>query len=214
MRRNRVTPLVALALTLAYLPRPGLAQYDAQALQQALAAVDCGQLATMPNAPISVEACEAQKAAYGKLGAALAAPGESRPGDAAMGCEEIIAELQASDFTGVSAKTAAEAEAAGGQLQAAVDTQQSRAAAMAAQQGLETAAASTAPNAVQGAVALEHEAEQAALRQSAKAQIRPAQTRAGQASANAAQELAESLDTRPRVATLMQLAAARGCEVP
>lgn len=203
-----------IALALACLPLLAQAQHDAQDLQQATAALDCRQLAAMPNPPISVETCEAQKAAFARLGAAMDAQGGERPGDAAMSCEQIVAELQASDFSGVSTETAAEGAEAGEELRDALASNQARAAGLAARQGLETAAASAAPNAVQGAVAMQHEAEQAALRRSAMAQVRPAQTRTGLANAASAQELADSLYANPRVATLFQLAAARNCEVP
>ena len=207
------TPLGAV-LALACLPLLARAQQGAQDLQNATAAVDCAQLAAMPNPPMSVETCEAQKAAFGNLGAAVAAPGGARAGDAAMTCPQIIAELQATDFSGVSAETAAEGVAAGEQLRGAMAASQARAVGLAATQTAETAAASVAPNAVQGAVAMKHEAEQAALRRAALAQVRPAQTRTGLANAASAQELANSLQANPRAATLIQLAAARNCQLP
>jgi len=61
---------------------------------------------------------------------------------------------------------------------------------------------------------MRHEAEQAVLRRSARAEVRPAQARPGLANAASAQGLADSLYANPRVATLFQLAAARNCEVP
>ncbi|RZA23921.1 MAG: hypothetical protein EOP92_44595 [Lysobacteraceae bacterium] len=71
-----------------------------------------------------------------------------------------------------------------------------------------------APNAVQGAVAMKHEAGQAALRQAAMAEIRPAQTRTGLANAASAQELADNLQANPRAAALIRMAAARNCQTP
>lgn len=201
-------------LALALLPLLAPAQQTAQDLQRAAASVDCRQLAAMPNPPMTVEACEAQKAAFGNLGAAAATPGGARPGDASMSCEQIIAELQSSNFSGVSAATAAEGVAAGQAQREAMASVQARAGALAARQTAETAAASAGPNAVQGAVAAKHEAEQAALHRSAVGEIRPAQTRTGLANAASAQELADSLQANPRVATLIQLAAARNCQVP
>lgn len=207
------SPLGAV-LALALLPLLARAQQSAQDLQNAAAAVNCRQLAAMPNPPISVETCEAQKAAFGNLGAAAAALGGARPGDAAMTCPQIIAELQSSDFSGVSAETAAEGVAAGEQLRGAMASNQARAVGLAATQTAETAAASAGPNAVQGAVAMKHEAEQAALRRSAMSEIRPAQTRTGLANAASAQELANNLQANPRAAALFQMAAARNCQVP
>lgn len=214
MTAHPAFPHLGALLALALLPSLAPAQQRPQDLQQATAALDCRQLAAMPNPPISVETCEAQKAAFAHLGAAANTPGGARPGDASMDCAQIIAELQSSSFTGVSAATAAEGAAAGEQLREAMASNQARAMGLAARQTAETAAASMGPNAVQGAVALQHEAEQAALRRSAIAEIRPAQTRTGLANAASAQELAASLQANPRVATLIQLAAARNCQVP
>ncbi|MET0718782.1 MAG: hypothetical protein ABWY34_10335, partial [Pseudoxanthomonas sp.] len=124
------------------------------------------------------------------------------------------AELQASNFSGVSAETAAEGVAAGEHLQEAMASSQARAMGLAATQTAETAAASAGPNAVQGAVAMKHEAEQAALRRAATSEIRPAQNRTSLANAASAQELADNLQANPRVAALFQLAAARNCQLP
>lgn len=214
MTTHSAFPLLGVALALALLSLPARAQQDAQDLQQAAADVDCRQLATMPNPPMSVEACEAKKAAFGNLGAAMATPDGARPGDASMTCEQIIAELQSSDFSGVSAETGAEGAAAGEQLREAMASTQARTAGLAARQTAETAAASAGPNAVQGTVAMKHETEQAALRRSASAEIRPARTRTALANAASAQELAASLQANPRVAALLQLAVARNCQVP
>jgi len=124
-------------LALVCLPLLAWAQHSAQDLQLAAAAVDCRQLAAMPHAPISVETCEAQKAAFGRLGAAMDTSGGERPGDAAMSCEQIIAELQSSDFSGVSAETAAESAAAGEELRDAFASNQARAVSLAARQGVD-----------------------------------------------------------------------------
>lgn len=204
----------AAVLAFALLPLLVHAQQRPQDLEGAAAALDCRQLAAMPNPPISLETCEAQKAAFANLGAAAAAPGGARPGDAAMTCSQIISELQASNFSGVSAETAAEGVAAGEELRGAMASSQARAVGLATTQTAETAAASAGPNAVQGAVAMKHEAEQAALRRAVMSQIRPAQARTGLANAASAQELANNLQANPRVAALFQMAAARNRQVP
>lgn len=214
MPTHTVFSQVGAVVTLALLPVLAPAQQSAQDLQQAAASLDCRQLAAMPNPPMTVEACEAQKAAFARLGAAAATPGGARPGDASMSCEQIIAELQSADFSGISAATAAEGVAAGEAQRDAMTSVQARAVAMAGRQTAETGAVSAGPNALQGAVAAKHEGEQAALRRSAANEIRPAQTRTGLANAASAQELAASLEANPRVATLIQLAADRNCQMP
>lgn len=201
-------------LALAFLPPLAPAQQSGQDLQQAAASLDCRQLAAMPNPPMTVEVCEAQKVAFGNLGAAAATRGGERPGDTSMSCAQITAELQSSNFSGVSASTAAEGAAAGQELHDALASAQARAVGLAGSQTAETAAASVGPNALQGVVVAKHEAEQAALRRSAVAEVRPAQARTASANAASAQELATSLQDNPRVATLIQLAAARNCQMP
>jgi len=54
-----------------------------------------------------------------------------------MSCEQIIAELQSSDFSGVSAETAAESAAAGEELRDAFASNQARAVSLAARQGVD-----------------------------------------------------------------------------
>lgn len=201
-------------LALALLPLLARAQQNAQDLQQAAAGVDCQQLAAMPNAPMTVEACEARMAAFGNLGAAAATPGGARPGDGSMSCAQITAELQSSNFSGISRATAAESVAAGEELRAAQASAQARTVGLAGRQTAETAAASMGPNAVGGAVAAKQAAEQAALRQSVGAEMGPARERTAMANAASAQELAASLQANPRVATLIQLAAAKNCQMP
>jgi hypothetical protein len=202
------------AVSLALLPPLAHAQQRPKDLQGAAAAMDCRRLTAMPNPPISFEACEAQKAAYANLGAAASAPGGARPGDAEMTCSQIIAEIRASNFSGVSAETAAEGMAAGQQLRGAMESNQARVTGLAAAQTAETAAASLAPNAVQGAVAMKHQGEQAALQRAAISETRPAHSRTSLANAASAQELADNLQANPRVAALFQMAAARNCQAP
>lgn len=193
---------------------PALAQAPGSArdMQATLERLDCSMLARMPNPPMSMEACEARKRSYGNLSQAVDTSGGERPGDEAMTCTEIIAEMQASRFAGVGADTAAEGVAAGTELQAAYEGGVAAAGALAAKQGVETAAAAMLPNAVQGTVAYRHAAEQQALAARTTAAVGPARDRAMQANAASSDELAASLRANPRFARLMQLVQARNCQ--
>lgn len=203
----------AIALLVACGAPPALAQAPggARDMQATLERLDCSMLARMPNPPMSVEACEARKRSYGNLSQAAETPGGERPGDEAMTCTEIIAEMQASRFAGVSAGTAAEGAAAGTELRAAYEGGVTAAGTLAAKQGAETAALAMLPNAVQGVVAYQHAAEQQALAARNAAAIGPARDRVMAANAASSDELAASLRANPRFARLMQLVQARDC---
>ena len=213
MRAPSWFPAIPLALAAAcgapqaHAQAPGGAQ-DAQSMLDRL---DCAMLARMPNPPMTVAACEARKRSFGNLSEAVDTPGGERPGDEAMSCTDIIAEMQASRFAGVSADTAAEGAAAGAELRAAYEGGVAAAGALAAKQGAETAAVAMLPNAVQGAVAYQHAVEQRALAERSGAAIRPARDRTMEANSASSDELAASLRANPRFARLMQLVQARDC---
>ena len=92
------------------------AQQDPAAL-----AAQCDQLASMPNPPMSVEACRAMAQSAAAMQHALGQPGGERPGDEAMTCADIEAELKTIEGVGVEPQTSSEAAAAGGELQAELD---------------------------------------------------------------------------------------------
>ncbi|MEO8365125.1 MAG: hypothetical protein ABI538_02850 [Pseudoxanthomonas sp.] len=76
--------------------------------QTALPAVDpamCDQLAAMPQAPMTAESCRKL------LGVAVDDPKTHRPGDEAMSCAQIFAELETRNPAGVSPEEAARHEA-------------------------------------------------------------------------------------------------------
>ncbi|MBN8481485.1 MAG: hypothetical protein J0L88_07855 [Xanthomonadales bacterium] len=179
---------------------------------QADATMDCSVLKRHPNPPMSVADCEAMKASQGALIGAVAAPGGERPGDEAMTCEQIIAEMRSSNFAGISVDTAEESKAAGEELQSTVERRNEMAQAMATRQTAATAAASLGPNAVQGAVAAANSAEQQALARDAMRDMQGARARAMAANAASALELAASLQANPRFARLMQLVMAKNCD--
>ncbi len=182
------------------------------ALHEAATQIDCAMLRSQPNAPLSVEACEAMKESQKRLAEAASAPGGERRGDDTMTCSDLEAEMRSMHVPGVSAKTAAEAQAAGAELRAVQDSRMKETATVAARQGAETAAASLAPNAVQGAVAGKHAAEQSALARNATQEMQAATDRATLANSASALELAASLQANPRFARVMQLMVERNCE--
>jgi len=182
---------------------------DAQALLQRM---DCSVLARQPQPMMTVAECERRKSSYGQLDAAVHAPGGERPGDEAMTCTEVIAEMQSMSFVGVTADTARENLAAGNQLRAAYEGGTSAAAAMGARHSMETMAVATMPNAVQGAVMYRHAAEQAALGRANSASMASARGRASNAISEASEELAANLHANPRFARLIQIVQQKNCQ--
>ncbi|MFD0737741.1 hypothetical protein ACFQZQ_00345 [Lysobacter koreensis] len=188
----------------------GDAQPTADTLRQTANAVDCAAMAAMPGAPMTREACEAQKSSMLGLSQTMQASGAgARPGDDAMTCDQIVAEMQTMQVAGVSADNAAEAQAAGRQLKATQERAQAAGAAMMARQTLETAAAAVGPNAVQGVVSARQTAEQIAAGQRNKAAMQDATSRTTLAVAAATGDVAAAMQANPRWGRLIALSAAR-----
>ncbi|HWX81585.1 MAG TPA: hypothetical protein VNZ02_15890 [Steroidobacteraceae bacterium] len=61
--------------------------------------MDCAKLASMPNAPMSVEACEKLQGTQQAYNQAASDPSAQRPGDEQMSCAQITAELKQQQYT-------------------------------------------------------------------------------------------------------------------
>lgn len=185
--------------------------------QPAVPALDCSQLAAMPNAPMTRAQCEQANAMHRQMLEAMSAPGGERPGDDQLTCAQIVEELKSLRVTGVSAQTGAEAAAAGRDLKATQERLQGETAALAASQGAKTAAAAGASAAgvpgVSGAVSAANAAEAAAFSARASGEMRPARDRATAAVVNAQGELMQSMRANPRFGRLIRLTQERQCQV-
>jgi hypothetical protein len=207
MKRRLVAPARLACLLLA----GGWAPF-ALAQPAAPGAVDCQMLARMPNAPMSVQACQQRMAAHADMMGALQTPGGERAGDERMNCEAISAEMKSMKVTGVSAANAAAGEAAGRDLQAAYNRAMAEGAAMMGAQTARSAAAAAMPgNAAGHAAAMANQAEQKALQDRTAAQMGPARERADAANMAATADLAKAMRANPRFAQLIRLAGERGC---
>lgn len=204
---------VVTALSLAMAAIPAFAQSPT-----GMPALDCKQLAAMPNAPMSVAQCEQQNTVMREMLEAMNAPGGERPADDTLTCTQIIAELKSLSVAGVSAQNRAEAAAAGGDLKATTDRLAGETAALAASQGAKTAAAAVAGGvgvpAVSGAVASANAAEAAAFSARATAEVRPAQQRTTAAIAASQADLTQAMRANPRFGRLIRLSQERQCQVP
>jgi hypothetical protein len=79
--------------------------------------MDCAQIASMPNAPVSAATCEQMRASQQIYNQAAADPSASRPGDDQMTCAQITAELKQQTYTAPDKTKVAEAAATANQQQ-------------------------------------------------------------------------------------------------
>ena len=173
---------------------------------------DCRMLASIPNAPMSVETCERRMAAHAQMMSALATPGGERPGDERMTCEQVAAEMKTMKVSGVSASTSAQGSAAASDVMSNMQRAQAEAMGMMAGQTARSAAAAMVPGNMAGhAAAMANMAEQKALQDRVSAELNPARDRLETANTNAIGELAKSMRENPRFARLVSLAIQRSC---
>ena len=184
-----------------------------QGMQSEGPAPDCAMLASMPNPPMSVAACEQMLKMQADLMSAMNAPGGERPGDDKLGCAQIFEEMKTTRAAGVSQANAAEGTAASEDMKATMQRAQAEATALMAAQTARSAAAAVVPgNVAAHAAAMANMAEQKALHERINAQVTPARERVVQANANAMGELSKSMRENPRFARLIKLAGERNCQ--
>lgn len=173
----------------------------------AMDASSCDQLAQLPNAPMSVSSCKAL------MGLDANAPASHRPGDDAMSCAQIFAELRTMQGEGVSDATAAHNDA----LIAEGRALSARHAAEIARQATPSPlaiASSLLPNAVGAALMAPEQARTALAMQRLKAADQRYSTSLGeQMDANAA-EVGELVAANPRLPRLSKLAMHKQCTPP
>lgn len=183
-----------------------------------ISAADCEQLAKLPNAPISVETCKAMMGMAASMEAAAGDPRAQRPGDSALTCPQIFAELQAMADVGISDLNITKSDAvvkegtALAQQQAGVLTGfMAESLALGAVMG---AASAVMPNFVAAAIAAAWQARFVAIGVAAQAAQAPVNARMSEALQASSEELMDSMQASPRFARLGQLALAKECEAP
>ncbi len=185
--------------------------------------MDCDQLASMPGAPMSVEDCKKMMGSMqaGKPGAGSSA---ARPGDEAMTCEQIAAEMSTMKGVGLSEKQQKENAAAAEQHQALLAKQQAEITAI----GVAGSAAVTSAAAADAATELatggivrgkSAAAAQEAVQATAKvagermaAERKPSEQRLSSAVGASTRAMADSMQSNPRFSRLIQLAIAKDCK--
>jgi len=178
----------------------------------------CDQMARIPNPPISVEACRSMMGMAKGYEAAASDPGASRPGDEAMSCEQIFAELMTMDGVGISAETAAQAQVASKEGVALAQRQAAEGAAFAAKMqamGLAAGVAGAfAPNIAGAAAGAIMQQQSMAFAAKQQADAAPVRAQMNQALTATTGELGQQIQANPRLGRLMQLAMRNNCEAP
>jgi len=182
--------------------------------QDDVSQVDCAKLASLPNPPMTRDACEAMKASMMSMQAGMNSGAGARPGDDAMTCDDIKAELASQPgFTGVSAEHRAEAASASQNLQTTAAKVEAEAAAEQAKETATTASAASAAGVpgVGAAAAAANTASSAAASAKAKAELMPAEQQAFNSGAASMSDLSSQMAANPRLGRLFQLAQNKNC---
>ena len=176
--------------------------------QMALPTVDpalCDQVAAMPNGPMTAETCKQM------MRMAVDDPATHQPGDEAMSCAQIFAELETRKPAGVSAEEAARHEA----LLVQATTMNERHASMNAIESAPEAAALQTASLLPAPLA--NPIAAAALASAQKKGVVATDrylTEARQVTAGAGDIVEQTLGQDPRLARLSQLAAKKQCTGP
>jgi hypothetical protein len=179
---------------------------------------DCAQIASMPNAAVSFEACQKMAGAQQAYDRALADPSASRPGDEQMGCDQILAELRQQQISAPDKAKAAETTAAATREQALLGKHMAEANAVMAEEQAKVDAAAAVDRATGGltnTAGAAAEAAQARARVVGKRQAeerRPTEQKLIGGVADIGMDAAQQLTSNPRLARLMQLAQAHSCK--
>jgi hypothetical protein len=179
--------------------------------------IDCAAIATMPNAPMSFEACQQMMGAAASMQNSMNDPAGMRPGDDDMTCDQIRAELMTQQGITPNREHVREAQVAAKDFQAKSAQIQAEGAALAAQQAA-VATGASALSLVPGvgdvaarAVMASQAAQQQAFGAHATAVLNPAENRVMNTTGSVVSDMAQSLQNNPRFARLGSLAMKKNC---
>jgi hypothetical protein len=197
----------------------GLGGAGPNALPENLDPAMCDQLAAIPNAPMSPEACRSMMGMAKSMQAASSDPSAMRSGDGAMTCEQIIAEMRTTTGPMVSEATAAQSKAAGDATLALMEKQNAEAKAFMAQQmalGLGASALGLVPGGgiAGAAIAKGQQAQAQAFAQKQATEAAPVRAQMNQSLTAVGGEMGQAIQSNPRFARLAQLLVDKNCPPP
>ncbi len=179
----------------------------------------CDQLAAMPNAPMSAEACRGMIGMAQGMKTSGSDPSAMRAGDETLSCDQINAEMRSVATPMVSAETSAQARVAADAQMALMQKQQAEAQGFVAGQmamGVGAAALGMVPGGGYAAMAAQQAmmAQQQAFAQKQAADAAPVRAQTSQALTATSTEMTQAMQANPRFARLMNLSVEKNCPPP
>jgi hypothetical protein len=179
----------------------------------------CDQIAAMPNAPMSAEACRSMIGMAKGMKTSAADPSAMRAGDENLSCDQINTEMRSVATPMVSAETAAQARVAGDAELALRERQQAEQKAfMAGQvaQGVGVGALGALPGGGYAAMAGQQAmmARQQAFAQKQAQDAAPVRAQTSQSITATTTEMTRGMQENPRFARLMSLSIEKNCPPP
>jgi hypothetical protein len=179
----------------------------------------CDQLASIPNAPMTPDACRAMIGAAQGMKSAGSDPSAIRPGDETMTCDQITAEMRSVATPLVSAETGAQARVAADAQMAMMQKQQEEQKAFIAGQmaaGIGVGALSMVPGGGFAAMAAQQAmmAKQQAFIEKQNQDAAPVRAQTNQAITASMGELNQGMQQNPRFARLMNMSVEKSCPPP
>ena len=179
----------------------------------------CDQMAAIPNAPMTPEACRSMIGMAQGMKTSGSDPSAMRPGDETMSCDQINAEMRSVATPMVSAETGAQARVAADAQMALMQKQQAETQGFVAGQmamGVGAAALGMVPGGGYAAMAAQQAmmAQQQAFAQKQAADAAPVRAQTSQALTATTTEMTQGMRENPRFARLMSLSVERSCPPP
>ena len=179
----------------------------------------CDQMAAMPGAPMSAEACRSMLGMAKGMKTSGSDPSAMRPGDENLSCEQINAEMRTVATPMVSAETAAQARVAADAQMALQQKQQAEQKAFVAGQVAESVgmgALGLLPGGGYAAMAAQQAqmAQQQAFVQKQIEEAAPVRAQTSQSITATTTEMTRGMQENPRFARLMNLSVAKSCPSP
>jgi hypothetical protein len=186
--------------------------------------MDCAKLASMPNAPMTLEACEKLQGTQQAYNQAASDPSAQRSGDEQMNCAQITAELKRQQYAAQDKTKVAELDATTREEQKIIkkeeailakrqaEAQAAVAAATAADTATELATAGLVQGHALNAVEKTLDAQDKAEKERVIREDLPTYKKMNSATADLGSDFGQQLQANPRLGRLMQLADSKHCK--
>jgi hypothetical protein len=197
-------------------PRPAA---GANAIPENFDPAMCDELASIPNAPMTAEACRSMMGMAKSMQSASSDPNAMRPGDETMSCDQLLAEMRATGRPMVSAETAAQSTVASDATLSLMQKQNAETKAFMAGQiavGIGASALGMVPggNIAASAIAAAQQAQAQNFAAKQAQEAAPVRAQMNQAITATGNDVGQSIQENPRFARLAQLVTDKQCPIP